>query len=128
MEVVGHARVADRLGAGEIEQLCALAFACVGVHDGHVAVSFVEAEEMRRLNREHRGRDRATDVLSFPVDGPGPSAGPRELGDVVVCPLQTADLAEAVLHGALHLAGFDHERDEGEMLVVQRELLSWRRR
>ena len=58
-----------------------------------------------------------------PADGP--AAGPRELGDIVICPAHTADLREAVLHGALHLTGMDHETDEGEMLALQAELLKW---
>jgi probable rRNA maturation factor len=62
-------------------------------------------------------------VLSFPIDGTGPAAGPRELGDVVICPAQTADLTEAVVHGVLHLCGYDHETDEGEMLALQRRVL-----
>ena len=51
--------------------------------------------------------------------------GPRELGDVVICPQHTADLREAIVHGVLHLVGMDHELDDGEMLTLQRELLSW---
>ena len=58
-------------------------------------------------------------MLSFPVDGVGASVGPRELGDVVICPSQTADLEEAVVHGVLHLCGYDHETDDGEMLALQ---------
>jgi probable rRNA maturation factor len=64
-------------------------------------------------------------VLSFPVDEAGAAAGPRELGDIVICPEHTMDIREAVVHGALHLAGMDHETDEGEMLALQREILSW---
>jgi probable rRNA maturation factor len=64
-------------------------------------------------------------VLSFPIDADGPAAGPRELGDIVICPDHTSDLREAVLHGALHLTGMDHETDEGEMLALQAELLNW---
>ena len=86
--------------------------------DGHLAVAFVDEEEIRRLNREHRGRDEPTDVLSFPVDLE-PAPGPRELGDVVICPEHTDDLAEAVVHGVLHLCGYDHEADDGEMLALQ---------
>jgi probable rRNA maturation factor len=78
---------------------------------------------MRVLNREHRNIDRPTDVLSFPVDERGPPAGPRELGDVVICPEQTDDLTEAVVHGVLHLCGHDHETDGGEMLALQRRVL-----
>jgi probable rRNA maturation factor len=95
------------------------ALAAAGVEDGHLAIQIVGPEEIRRLNREHRSRDRATDVLSFPVDEDGPSAGPRELGDVVICPDHTRDLTEAVVHGVLHLCGYDHEVDDGEMLALQ---------
>jgi probable rRNA maturation factor len=62
-------------------------------------------------------------VLSFPVDERGPPAGPRELGDVVICPEHAEDLIEAVVHGVLHLCGYDHEADEGEMLALQRRVL-----
>ena len=100
------------------------ALAAAGVEDGHLAVSFVDAERMRELNRAHRGIDRPTDVLSFPVDGTGSVAGPRELGDVVICREHTADVAEAVVHGVLHLCGYDHETDDGEMLELQRRVLA----
>jgi probable rRNA maturation factor len=91
-----------------------------GVSDGHVAVAFVEEDQIRSLNRDHRGLDSPTDVLSFPVDGAGPlTAGPRELGDVVICREHTTDVVEAVVHGVLHLCGHDHETDSGEMLALQ---------
>ena len=90
-----------------------------------MAVELVDADRIRELNREHRDRDAPTDVLSFPIDEGGQAAGPRELGDIVICPQETADLREAVVHGALHLAGMDHETDDGEMLALQREILSW---
>ncbi len=95
------------------------ALSMAGVAEGHLAVQLVGPEEMRRLNREHRGIDSPTDVLSFPVDGAGRAAGPRELGDVVICPEHTEDVPEAVVHGVLHLCGYDHEADEGEMLALQ---------
>ncbi len=90
-----------------------------GVEDGHLAVEIVAPERIQELNREHRDRNRPTDVLAFPVDGLGPARGPRELGDVVVCPQECTDLREATVHGVLHLCGFDHEVDEGEMLALQ---------
>ena len=99
------------------------ALSAAGVEDGHLALQLIGEDEIRALNREHRNIDRPTDVLSFPVDEGGPSAGPRELGDVVICPEHTEDLIEAVVHGVLHLCGYDHERDEGEMLELQRRVL-----
>ena len=110
-----------------VEELSVLALASAGIRDGHLAVHWVDEAAIRALNREHRNRDAPTDVLSFPVDEDGAAAGPRELGDVIVCPAHTRDLAEAVVHGVLHLAGMDHERDEGEMLALQAELLAWTR-
>jgi probable rRNA maturation factor len=95
-----------------------------GVGDGHLAVMLVSPERIRQLNRQHRGIDRATDVLAFPVDGALDTAGPREIGDVVICPEHTRDLEEATVHGVLHLAGHDHETDEGEMLALQARILA----
>jgi len=109
----------------EIERLVSIALASAQVEDGHVAVAFVDADTIAALNEEHRGKSGPTDVLSFPVDEAGPAIGPRELGDIVICPEHTEDLREAIVHGALHLAGMDHETDEGEMLALQAELLSW---
>ena len=99
--------------------------ASAGVERGHVAVEFVDAERIAELNAAHRGKEGPTDVLSFPVDERGASVGPRELGDVVICPEHTEDLLEAVVHGVLHLTGMDHETDDGEMLALQAEIRSW---
>jgi len=108
----------------EIVALCEAALHATGIGEGHVAVEFVDAERIATLNAEHRGRPRPTDVLSFPIDGAAPAPGPRELGDVVICPAHTVDVREAVVHGALHLAGLDHEVDDGEMLALQRRVLA----
>jgi probable rRNA maturation factor len=107
----------------ELRRAAEAALAAAGL-DGHVAVELVGEERIHELNRDHRGKDEPTDVLSFPIDGAGPPAGPRELGDVVICPQHTADLEEAVVHGVLHLCGYDHETDAGEMLELQRQVLS----
>jgi probable rRNA maturation factor len=111
--------------AVEVEELCALALSSGGIGDGHVAIEFVDEERIRELNRDHRRIDAPTDVLSFGIDEDGPAAGPRELGDIVICPAHTADLREAIVHGALHLTGMDHETDDGEMLALQAELMRW---
>ena len=131
----------------ELRRLCVLAAASAGVHDGHMAIEFVDAARISGLNERYRQRSAPTDVLSFPVDGAGPieaaeghavaeggadvgdasARGPaasRELGDVVICAEHTTDLREAVVHGVLHLLGMDHERDGGEMMALQRDLLA----
>jgi probable rRNA maturation factor len=111
--------------AVELEELCALAMSSAGIEEGHVAIEFVDEERIQELNRQYRAIDAPTDVLSFGVDEDGVSAGPRELGDIVICPPRTEDLREAVVHGALHLSGMDHETDDGEMLALQAELMRW---
>jgi probable rRNA maturation factor len=108
----------------QLRDAVAATLGAAGVSDGHVSVELVGEERIRELNREHRARDAATDVLSFPIDGIEAVAGPRELGDVVICPGQTADLVEATVHGVLHLCGYDHEADDGEMLALQQAVLA----
>jgi probable rRNA maturation factor len=118
----------DAPPSAEVERLCVLAAASAGVKDGHLAIEFVSAERIARLNVEHLGKAGPTDVLSFPIDGAGGRGDvSRELGDVVICPEQTTDLREAIVHGVLHLLGMDHETDAGEMLALQAELLADRR-
>jgi probable rRNA maturation factor len=111
--------------AVELEELCALALSSAGIEDGHVAIEFVDEDRIRELNLEYRHIDAPTDVLSFGVDEDGVSVGPRELGDIVICPPHTEDVREAVVHGALHLSGMDHETDDGEMVALQAELMRW---
>jgi probable rRNA maturation factor len=126
IEVIGvDALVADGPTAVEVEELCALALSSAGIEEGHVAIEFVDEDRIRDLNREFRRRDEPTDVLSFGIDEDGEPSGPRELGDIVICPAHTADLREAVVHGSLHLSGMDHEQDDGEMLALQAELMRW---
>jgi probable rRNA maturation factor len=107
----------------DLRDAVARALDAAGVSDGHLAVELVDAERIRGLNREHREKDAPTDVLAFPLDGIGPTAGPRELGDVAICPEYCSDVTEAAVHGVLHLCGMDHEVDEGEMLQTQAEVL-----
>jgi probable rRNA maturation factor len=133
VEVIGAEVVApgssedepDGPTAAEVGELCTLALSSAGISEGHLAVEFVSEERIRELNRDYRALDEPTDVLSFGIDEDGAAAGPRELGDIVICPEQTADIREAVLHGALHLSGMDHESDDGEMLALQAELMRW---
>ena len=126
VEVLGEPAAGDGIPrVSEIRRLCELSASAAGVHDGHLAIEFVQRDRIVALNTRFRGKPEPTDVLSFPVDGRESPGGTveRELGDVVICPEHTRDLREAIVHGVLHLVGFDHETDDGEMLSVQRRLL-----
>jgi diacylglycerol kinase (ATP) len=120
---------------GDVARVVDLVLADLGL-DGALGVHFVDEARMQALNAEHRGHDGPTDVLSFPMDGadPVPDGMERQLGDVVICLPEVArqaeelgvepsrELALMVIHGVLHLAGYDHEHDAGEMLARQDDL------
>ena len=172
IEVVNGTRT--QFDEGLVARLVARVLEEQGVHGAEVSVTFVGEARIRGLNREHRGRDEVTDVLSFPleewepdqeidvtVDGAGSeraravgatwlasdlgevaeavisgTAGPPLLlGDIVICSKRALDQARgddlppsleiAVLlaHGTLHLLGYDHETDAGQMALLQAEVL-----
>lgn len=99
-----------------------------------LAVELVSEKRMRELNRRFRGRDVATDVLSFPGGEDDPPGEARHLGDIAIAVGTAArqahsaghslrrELERLVLHGYLHLLGYDHETDDGAMLRVERRL------
>ena len=106
-------QIADFLGAGDVELV------------------FVNDDEMRKINREHRGIDKATDVLSFPYEQvPGGLMGSvvistdtasrvaSELGHSIEC-----EIALLFLHGVLHILGYDHEIDGGQMRQKEKEVI-----
>ena len=95
----------------EAGDLARRVLAAEGVADGELGIAFVGRDEMRQLKREHLGIDEATDVLSFPLDGRDdlPEGEPRALGDIVLCPAVVgAEWRGPLVHGLLHLLGFDH--------------------
>jgi probable rRNA maturation factor len=121
--------IANRSGIAVDEraatELARAVLADEGVDDGELGIAFVGTEEIRALKNEHLGIDEATDVLSFPLDGRDelPEGMPRALGDVVLCPQVVRDEWQAPLvHGLLHLLGYDH----GDEMNAREEALAER--
>ncbi|HKV38429.1 MAG TPA: rRNA maturation RNase YbeY [Blastocatellia bacterium] len=98
------------------------------------AVALVRDSAIRRLNRDYRGKDAATDVLSFPAEESHSPGEDGYLGDIVIS-TDTAkrqasqighsvqrEIAELAIHGVLHLCGYDHETDKGEMDRIELRL------
>lgn len=124
--------VADRNGLPSRAELRRWAQAAL-MHDAEVTLRFVEEDEGRRLNRDYRGKDYATNVLTFAYDAaPAPAPHPTAMlsGDIVLCARVIAreaveqgrpladHCAHMVVHGMLHLQGYDHER-EGEATAME---------
>ena len=119
--------VENRSGA-EVDEAAAVelarrVLAAEGVDEGELGLTFVPPEESRALKQEHLGIDEATDVLSFPLDGRDelPDGLPRALGDLVICPQVVGEAwRQPLVHGLLHLLGYDHgdamEEREVELL------------
>jgi probable rRNA maturation factor len=110
-----------------------------GAAGGELGLAVVGAPESRRLNAQYRGRDCATNVLSFPAPLPPRGAPVRALGDLVICArvlraearaqakTLRAHWAHLVVHGTLHLLGYDHERDADARRMERREIAVLRR-
>ena len=104
------------------------ALEAIGKSESSATIAFVSDKSIRKLNQQFRNVDKATDVLSFPADEP------NNLGDVAVS-VETAarqanenrlsfddEIAQLILHGLLHLVGYDHETDDGEMNRLELKL------
>jgi rRNA maturation RNase YbeY len=105
----------------------------LGHDDAELSILFVGDRAMRTLNRRYRGKDKTTDVLSFPFRGPlFPQIHPHVLGDIVISVPQAnrqalaeghpvgREIETLLVHGLLHLLGYDHERSAWEALRMKR--------
>ena len=130
MEVDVLARVSGAPGAARVRRLLGRAARATRSRAAGVSVLFCADARMRGLNRRYRGKDRPTDVLAFPAG----DAGRGFLGDIVISVPYAArearrraeprsrEVDRLLLHGFLHLMGYDHETDDGEMDALEGRL------
>lgn len=93
--------------------------------DEDISVAFINSDEIRRINKKYRNIDDSTDVLSFEGDD-------NVLGEIIICEEEVQkngenfndELKRVLIHGTLHLLGYDHEKDQGEMIKKQEEYFS----
>jgi probable rRNA maturation factor len=120
IEVVNRQR-ARKIDTEAWAAFAAKALQAIGNHGSSATIAFVSDKSIRKLNQQFRNLDKATDVLSFPADEDA------NLGDIAIS-VDTAaaqakengltfedEIAQLILHGLLHLSGYDHETDNGEM-------------
>jgi probable rRNA maturation factor len=148
IEVVNRQRLV-RVDREAVAEVASATLESIGRAGANLTVAFVRDRKIRELNRDYRGKDAATDVLSFPADDQTGSAGGEfkdaqpdaasYIGDIIIstdAALRQAkeadhsfgrEVSELVIHGALHLCRYDHETDHGEMnrleLMLRRKLL-----
>lgn len=123
-----------RVRTDSVQGICGGVLTSVGRIPSGLTVAFVGPAAMQRMNRRYRGRDYPTDVLSFALET-GTVDGLPYLGELVIAPFVAlensqrwgtsaeAEIRRLLVHGTLHLLGYDHEADEGEMNRLQRRLL-----
>lgn len=142
IEVINRQRT-HRIDRVAVTRLSRAVLDAIGEESATLNIIFLRDRRMRELNRTWRGIDRPTDVLSFAYhelvdgdDGPamGADDGERNLGDLVIS-VETAaryaaefgisferEIDHLVIHGTLHLAGYDHETDQGQMNRLEKRL------
>ena len=130
MQVEIQATVSGAPSSARVRRVLTRAAKAVRSRAGEVSVLFCADGRMRSLNRRYRGKDRATDVLAFPAG----AAGRGLLGDIVISvpyagrqarlrsESPARELDRLLLHGFLHLVGYDHETDHGQMDRLERRL------
>ena len=131
MRVDVQARVSGAPPAARVQSMLRKAARAAGSPAREVSVLFCADGRMRGLNRRYRGKDKSTDVLAFPADAAGEAGF---LGDIVISvpyagrearrrgETRAREIDRLLLHGFLHLMGYDHETDDGEMDALERSL------
>jgi len=134
IEIINRQR-SKPINARQLRELGERALRTIGSSKQTATVVFVGDAAIRKLNKQFRGKDQVTDVLSFPNEAERFEAeNQSQLGEVVIAVERAAtqakqngltfsnEVAQLILHGLLHLCGYDHETDNGEMNRLELKL------
>jgi len=134
IEIINRQR-RRKINAKQLSEFADQALRAIGTTRTDATVVFVADAAIKKLNHQFRGKNQATDVLSFPSSAePFEIADQEHLGEVVISVQRAAaqakdnglsvdnEVKQLILHGLLHLAGFDHETDQGEMNRLELKL------
>jgi probable rRNA maturation factor len=123
-----------KIKSASVGAFCATVLKSLDVSNPSLSIAFVSSREMRMINRRYLEHDYATDVLSFAYESPVVEGLPF-LGEIIIAPEVAAlhaiqygvdpekELRKLLIHGILHLLGYDHETDKGQMIRLQTKLL-----
>jgi len=127
IEIINRQR-SKPINAKPLRELGERALRTIGSRKQAATIVFVSDAAIRKLNKQFRGKDQVTDVLSFPSEAePFEAENQSQLGEVVISVQRAVDQAkqnrltfsneveQLILHGLLHLCGYDHETDDGKM-------------
>lgn len=133
IEIVNHQR-RHRINAKRWREFAGRTLEAIDRQDHGVTIAFVSDTAIRKLNRQFRKKDYATDVLSFPIHAEAFETNQQLLGEIVISVDRataqskenglsfTNEVEQLILHGLLHLCGYDHESDDGEMNLLELKL------
>jgi len=128
---IAHRGSGRKLPSRRLKQIALAILPLVGQAKAELSVALIGNAEMRKLNAKYRNKDYPTDVLSFPIEATG-TAMPRLLGDVIISVEKAREqakehgrtpdqeLATLLIHGIIHLLGYDHERSAKEARLMKR--------
>ncbi len=96
-----------------------------GKNDCSVSIALVDEKKIKEINKKYRKREKVTDVLSFSYCESDGFCKDCMLGEIIVCPSQVKkekkELTEVLIHGVLHLLGYDHEKNEKEAKIMEKK-------
>ncbi len=112
MELNFNVLIDDKIETSFLEKVAQEVLLKEKKKDAIVSIALVDGETIKRINRDYRDKDEKTDVLAFAEKDVEGFSEKNYLGEIVICPAESDDLVKVLIHGILHLIGYDHEKSQ----------------